>query len=53
MKDGITIAHYKDTTIVRCCDYVRKDEIKSSNKTLNRTARQYKSLMGFTQEYAR
>ena len=47
---GIVVTEYKDLTVVQCTDYITDGNVKGYQE-FKRTAKQQKSLMGFTQEY--
>lgn len=51
MRDGIVVVNTKDYIQARCCDYEAKDDLSKYQKPLTRTAKQSKSIMGFTQFY--
>lgn len=49
--NGIVVTYYPNMTQARCVDYIPKDDIEGYEKPLDRTAKQLKPLMGFTQIY--
>lgn len=49
--NGIVVTKYNDLIVIKCVDYVQKENIEGYKKPLQRTAEQRKSLMGFTQNY--
>lgn len=51
VKSGIVVTHYKDLTVIKCCDYISKEGFIGYERKLDRTAKQLKPLMNFTQEY--
>lgn len=51
VRSGIVVTHDNETTSIRCCDYIKKENIQGYVDFKGRTAKQYKPLMGFTQEY--
>lgn len=48
--NGIVVTEYNDLTVVQCPDYKSDGNIKGYVE-YRRTAKQNKSIMGFTQEY--
>jgi hypothetical protein len=50
-RNGIVVTYYEDMIQARCVDYVQKEAPEGYKKPLERTAKQQKSLMGFTQIY--
>lgn len=50
-RNGIVVTQYNEITSIKCCDYIKKEKIQGYVDFKGRTARQLKSLMGFTQEY--
>ena len=51
MRDGIVVVDTKEYIQAKCCDYEAKEKGEKYQKPLTRTAKQYKSIMGFTQNY--
>lgn len=48
---GIALISKNGIRELRCIDYEKKEEVKGYERPKGRTAKQIKSLMGFTQEY--
>lgn len=48
---GIVIVEYNGIIQARCIDYEKKNEVEGYVKPKERTAKQIKPLMRFTQEY--
>lgn len=48
---GIIVAEENGTKYAKCIDYKKKDKLEGYKRPKTRTAKQKKSIMGFTQEY--
>ncbi|MBQ8044091.1 MAG: hypothetical protein IJ272_08110 [Clostridia bacterium] len=48
--NGIVVTHYPDMVVVQCTDYKSDGNVKGYVE-YRRTAKQNKSIMGFTQEF--
>lgn len=48
--NGIVVTEYKDLILTKCVDYISDGNVKGYER-IERTAKQNKSIMGFTQEY--
>lgn len=51
VRNGIVVTQDNEITSIKCCDYIKKGKKEGYIKPLGRTAKQFKPLMGFTQEY--
>jgi uncharacterized protein YehS (DUF1456 family) len=49
--NGIVVTYYDNLTQARCVDYIQKEAPEGYKKPLERTAKQQRSIMGFTQIY--
>ena len=47
---GIVVTEYTDMIVTQCVDYISDGNVKGYQE-YKRTAKQNKSIMGFTQEY--
>ena len=48
---GIVVIKERNMTTTKCVNYEKKQEFEGYKKPKERTARQLKALMNFTQEY--
>lgn len=51
MIDGVVVVNTNEYIQAKCCDYEAKEKGAKYVKPITRTAKQSKSIMGFTQNY--